>query len=268
MGEMMTYPPGTFCWVDLATNAPESAKAFYSAIFGWTARDVPTDYEIPYTHLFSGGKLACALYEMAPEQGAFPYWAAYVAVNDAQASAERAEQLGGRVVMPVVDVMETGRLCFVQDPTKAVIGLWEPRKHPGAEIDNTVGARGWCELQTRDTAAAAAFYQGLFGWTARPSGQLADANYFIFELAGQEVGGMLELDKRWGPMPPNWSTYFGVVDCDWVVAETKRLGGSLVMEPMEVDGVGRFAFLGDPQGAIFAVIQSGAAPSAVISRSI
>ncbi len=255
MGEMTNYPPGTFCWVDLATNATESAKTFYGAILGWTAQDVPTDYEIPYTHLLSNGRLACALYEMAPEQGAFPYWAAYARVTDAQASAERAVQLGGRIVMPVVDVMDNGRMCFIQDPTKAVIGLWEPRKHVGAEIDNTVGARSWCELQTRDPATAATFYQGLFGWTARPSGHLPETNYCIFELDGQEVGGMLEIDKRWGPMPPNWSVYFGVEDCDRVVAETKRLGGSLVMEPMQIEGVGRFAFLGDPQGAIFAVIQ-------------
>jgi hypothetical protein len=255
MGEMTSYPPGTFCWVDLATNAPASAKTFYGAILGWTAEDVPTGYEIPYTHLFRNGRLASALYEMAPEQGAFPYWAAYVRVTDAQASADLAEQLGGRVVMPVVDVMDTGRMCFVQDPTRAVIGLWEPRSHPGAGIDNTVGARSWCELQTRDSATAATFYQGLFGWTARPSEHLTNARYFIFELAGRAVGGMLELDQRWGPMPPNWSVYFGVEDCDRVVAETKKRGGSLVMAPTQVDGVGRFAFLGDPQGAIFAVIQ-------------
>jgi predicted enzyme related to lactoylglutathione lyase len=56
-------------------------------------------------------------------------------------------------------------------------------------------------------------------------------------------------------MPPNWSIYFGVEDCDQTLATTKRLGGSIVMDPIEIDNVGRFAFLGDPQGAIFAVIQ-------------
>ena len=257
MAEMTSYPPGTFCWVDLATNAPEAAKTFYGEIFDWTSDDLATDYEVPYSILKRDGKRAAALYEMAPEQGAFPYWASYVRVTDVQASAEQAVELGGRLVMPAVDVMQLGRMAFIQDPTGAVLGLWEPNSLFGAELDNTYGARSWSELQTRNTKAASRFYQDLFGWTARTSKSLMDGRYTLFELDGKEVGGMIELDAEWGSMPPNWSIYFGVEDCDGAVATTKRLGGSIVMDPKEVENVGRFAFLGDPQGAIFAVIQFG-----------
>jgi uncharacterized protein len=255
MAEMTSYPPGTFCWVDLATNAPKAAKSFYAEVFGWTTEDIPTDYEVPYSILKRDGKRAAALYEMAPEQGAFPYWASYVRVLDAAETTERALELGGRLVMPAVEVMQLGRMAFVQDPTGAVLGLWEPGTLFGAELDNTYGARSWSELQTRDTAKAAGFYKELFGWSARTSKSLMDGRYTLFELEGKEIGGMLELDAEWGSMPPNWSIYFGVEDCDQAVATTKRLGGSIVMDPMEIDNVGRFAFLGDPQGAIFAVIQ-------------
>lgn len=255
MAEMTHYAPGTFCWVDLATHAPEAAKAFYAELFGWTSEDIAADYEVPYSMLMRDGKRAAALYEMAPEQGVFPYWASYVRVLDVQASAEQAVELGGRLVMPPVDVMQLGRMAFIQDPTGAVLGLWEPGSLFGAELDNTYGARSWCELQTRDTAKAARFYEGLFGWTARTSKSLMDGRYTLFELDGKEIGGMIELDAEWGSVPPNWSIYFGLEDCDGAVAATKRLGGSVVMDPMEVEAVGRFAFLGDPQGAIFAVIQ-------------
>lgn len=255
MPEMTSYAPGTFCWVDLATNAPEGAKSFYGEIFGWTSEDIETDYEVPYSLLKRDGKRAAALYEMAPEQGAFPYWASYVRVSDVEKSAERAVDLGGRLVMPPVEVMQLGRMAFIQDPTGAVLGLWEPGTLFGAEIDNTYGARSWSELQTRDTVTAARFYKDLFGWSARTSKTLMDGRYTLFELDGKEIGGMIELDAEWGSMPPNWSIYFGVEDCDETVATTKRLGGSLVMDPLEVENVGRFAFLGDPQGAIFAVIQ-------------
>ncbi len=257
MAEMTSYAPGTFCWVDLATNAPEAAKAFYAEVFGWTAEDVATDYEVPYSFLRRDGKRVAALYEMAPEQGAFPYWASYVRVTDVEASAQRAADLGGRLVMPAVEVMALGHMAFIQDPTGAVLGLWEPGTLFGAELDNTYGARSWCELQTRDTLEAARFYAGLFGWTPRTSKSLMDGRYTLFELDGKEIGGMIELGAEWGSMPANWSIYFGVEDCDQAVATTRRLGGSLVMDPMEVEKVGRFAFLGDPQGAIFAVIQFG-----------
>lgn len=251
MSESIPYPPGAFCWVELATRAPEAAKRFYGAILGWTEQDVPTDYGIPYTHLLSDGQLVAALYEMAPEQGAFPYWAAFVRVTDVQASAARAARLGGRIVMPVVESMGRGRMCFIQDPTRAVIGLWEPRRQLGAALDNAVGARRWCELQTRNVAVAAHFYRELFGWIARP----VDAGYLQFELAGQAVGGMLQLDLEWGSMPSNWSVCFGVADCAQIVAETQRHGGSLVMVPTSIAEVGRRAVLGDPQGAIFAALQ-------------
>lgn len=255
MAEMTSYTPGTFCWVDLATTSPDAAKPFYGEIFGWTAEDLTTGYEVPYSILRRRGQRVAALYAMAPEQGSFPYWAAYVCVEDAAASAERASALGGRVVMPAVEVMDLGRMAFVQDPTGGVVGLWEPRTLFGAELDNTYGARSWCELQTRDTATAARFYGDLFGWTARTSASLMDGRYTLFVLDGKEVGGMIELDADWGSMPPNWSVYFGVEDCDGVVAEVKRRGGSVVMDAIDVPAVGRFAFLGDPQGAIFAVIQ-------------
>jgi len=255
MGEMTSYMPGTFCWVDLATNAPEEAKRFYGQIFGWTAEDIATDYEVPYTILRRQGKQVAGLYQMAPEQGAFPYWASYVRVANADSSADRALELGGRLVMPAVDVMQLGRMVFVQDPTGAVVGLWEPRAHFGAELDNTYGARSWGELQTRDTVKAADVYKGLFGWTSRTSKSLMEGRYSLFELDGKEVGGMIELGPEWGSMPANWSIYFGVEDCDGVLAAVKRLGGTIVMDAREIDTVGRFAFLGDPQGAIFAVIQ-------------
>ncbi len=255
MAEMTSYAPGTFCWVDLATMAPESAKAFYSEVFGWTAEDVPTDMGPPYTMLSYQGKQACALYRMSPEQGTHPYWASYIRVKDVDAVAQKAVSLGAAVIMPPMDVMEHGRMGFIQDPSGAVVGLWQPRAHFGAAIDNQVGARSWNELLTRDTPRAADFYGELFGWTTRTRPDLMEGRYVLFELDGKPIGGMLEIQESWGPMPPNWSVYFGVADCDEALAAALRLGGSVVMEPMEIEDVGRFAYVTDPQGATFAVIQ-------------
>ncbi|MFZ0791359.1 MAG: VOC family protein [Chromatiaceae bacterium] len=255
MAEMTSYAPGTFCWVDLATTDPEAAKAFYGEVFGWTAEDVPTDMGPPYTMLSYQGRQACALYRMSPEQGNHPYWASYIRVADLDAAAQKAVSLGATLIMAPMDVMEHGRMAFIQDPSGAVVGLWQPRLHFGAQIDNQVGARSWNELLTRDTPRAASFYGELFGWATRTSPDLMDGRYVIFELDGKPVAGMLEIQESQGPMPPNWSVYFAVANCDAALAAARRLGGNLVMEPMEIEGVGRFAYLTDPQGATFAVIQ-------------
>ncbi len=255
MAEMTSYTPGTFCWVDLATTDPEAAKAFYGAVMGWTPEDVPTDMGPPYTMLSYQGKEACALYPLSPEQGGHPYWSSYIRVEDVDAAAGKAVSLGGTMIMAPMDVMEHGRMCFIQDPAGATVGLWQPRAHFGAAIDNQVGARSWNELLTRDTARAAAFYGDLFGWTTRTSHDLMEGRYLILELGGRPIGGMLEIQESWGPVPAHWVVYFGVEDRDATLASARRLGGTLVVEPMEIEGVGRFAYVTDPQGATFAVIQ-------------
>lgn len=255
MAEMTSYPPGTFCWVDLATPDPEASKAFYGDVFGWTARDLPTDPGPPYTMLSFDGRQTCGLYRLPPGRGENAYWSSHVSVSDVDAAAKRAVDLGATLVRPPTDVMEEGRICYIQDPTGALVGLWQARANAGAEIDNQVGARSWNELLTTDTEAAAAFYGALFGWTHRVSPEVMDGRYVIFELDGTPVGGMLEIRSDWGPIPPNWTVYFGVADCDGTLETAGRLGGSVLMGPMEVENVGRFAHLRDPQGATFAVIQ-------------
>jgi len=255
MAEMTSYPPGTFCWVDLATPDPEAAKAFYGPLFGWTVEDVPTDLGPPYTMLSFEGRQACGLYPLPQGQGPNPHWSSHISVPDVDDAAQRAVGLGATLVMPPMDVMQEGRLCLVQDPTGAVVGLWQPRAHAGAQIDNQVGARSWNELLTKDTDAAAAFYGALFGWTNRTSPDLMEGRYVLFELNDKPIGGMLQIQPEWGPMPPNWTVYFGVADCDATLETVIRLGGSLVAGPLEIEKVGRFAYLRDPQGAHFAVIQ-------------
>lgn len=254
MTDTPRHAPGTFCWVDLGTTDPGAAKGFYTAVFGWTAEDLPTSGGPPYTLFAYEAKGVCGAYPLCAGQGEHPYWLSYVCISDLDATVARAQSLGAQVTMPPKDIMEEGRLAVIQDPTGAHLGLWQPRRHQGAALCNAPGAPSWNELQTHDLEAAAAFYQGLFGWTLKPYEGFPDCVYKIFVLNGREVGGMLAIGEDWGPVPPNWSIYFGVQDCDAAVAKSEWLGGSLLAPAMELAGVGRFAHLQDPQGAVFAVI--------------
>lgn len=252
---------GTFCWADLATQAPAAAKTFYAELLGWTFEDLETGQEVPYSLCQRDGKRVAGLYEMAPEQGAFPYWASYVRVADLAATTERAVALGGRILMPRAEMLRLGAMAFIQDPTRAVLGLWQPGTLAGVEALGTLGAPAWIELQTRDLTKAAVFYAGLFGWETRDDERASDTRRALFVRDGQTIGGMMLLDASWGSMPASWSTCFGVTDCDAAVATTERRGGSVVMDPVMVDAVGRIAVLGDPQGAIFAVVEPAIPPA-------
>ena len=79
--------------------------------------------------------------------------------------------------------------------------------------------------------------------------------YVIFKNGNAQIGGMMQLAKEWGLVPPYWLVYFAVDDCDRAVEKAKGLGANAMMPPMDIENVGRFAILTDPQRAAFAVIK-------------
>ena len=79
--------------------------------------------------------------------------------------------------------------------------------------------------------------------------------YTEFLNNGSPAGGMLRIKEEWGDMPPHWAVYYAVADFEATMETAGRLGAQPIMEPMVVEGAGRFVFLQDAQGAYFAVIQ-------------
>lgn len=257
MAEMTAYDPGTLCWADLATTDTQAATAFYTEVFGWTAMEIPTGDAGTYSILSKNGKTVAALYRM-PEaqqhQKVPPYWASYISVANVDESAERAWSLGGTVLQAPFDVMDVGRMVVIRDPTGAVLSLWEPKSHRGAELMNEPGALCWTELQTTDLEAAGRFYSGLFGWNLRDFEGEMPMRYVLFLCRERAVGGMLQIQPEWGEVPPNWMVYFAVADLETTLERAQALDGKLVLPPMKVPGEGRIAVLQDPQGGYFAVL--------------
>ena len=258
MTEFKEYLPGTFCWVDLATTDAEAAKKFYTELFGWNATDVPTGASGTYTMLEKVGKNVCALYQMdeaMQQQGTSPHWLSYVSVQNVDESTEKSKALGGLVLQAPCDVMEAGRMSLIQDPTGAIVALWQPKQHAGAELANEPSTLCWNELQTQQPENAARFYAELFGWNTKTSTNALGGEYIEFLQGEQSGAGMIEIQEDWGDVPPNWTVYFAVEDCEATLEKAKTLGGCVDMAPMEIEDVGRFAIVQDPQGAYFTIIQ-------------
>jgi len=98
------------------------------------------------------------------------------------------------------------------------------------------------------------FYTQLFGWDAKTD--KGDTPYTEWLLPGMPpFGGMMQIDERWGNVPSNWMGYVMVDDCDASFAKAVELGASQCVPPSDIENVGRFAVLSDPQGAMFAVIK-------------
>ena len=115
--------PGTFCWDELHTKDLEAAKKFYTGVFGWSGKGSAGD-AMEYWHWTSGGKDIGGMMSHMGPAGAPPHWLAYTAVSDVDAMTKKAETLGGKVMMPAMDIPKVGKFSVVADPTGGVFSLF------------------------------------------------------------------------------------------------------------------------------------------------
>jgi len=248
------HAPGDFCWIELATSDQNAGKQFYGSLFGWVANDMPMGPDSFYTIFQLDGRDSSAAYTLMPDEAAQnvpPHWNLYIAVESAGDAANKAVGLGARLLAPAFDVFDAGRMAVLQDPTGAVFTLWQGKKNPGIGIKDEPGAFCWADLSTPDRARAKEFYSALFGWTITP-GEGKDENGYLHIMNGERmIGGIAPTQ----PGPPHWLIYIYVDDVDASSAKAKELGAQFHLPPMSLEGVGRMAVLGDPQGAVFAMFK-------------
>lgn len=249
--EVGRYEHGVPCWVDLGTSDIPKGAEFYSRLFGW---------EVEFGGEEVGG------YSMASLRGRFvaglgpqmnpgpPTWTTYVSVDSAEEAVARAKSSGGNVLMGPMDVMDAGRMAIFSDPAGAVISVWQPMKHIGAQIVNEPGTLSWNELITTDVAGSKEFYQAVFGWGSQTHDDGGPMPYTEFKLGDRSVAGMMPKPPMMpAEVPSHWGVYFAVDGTEAAMDKVKELGGRVIMGPMDV-APGRLAVVSDPQGAAFNII--------------
>lgn len=253
MATVTRYPNGTFCWTELAAVDATAASLFYTQLFEWEATPLPTGPSATYHMLYKGGQSVAALHHAGPGEE-HERWRSFVAVDDVDEAVRAAAAAGATIVAEPFDVVDAGRMAEIRDPSGAALALWQGRAHIGAGRFGEPGAPCWFELATRDTEAAAAFVQAVFGWDSEiaPMGR---STYTTFTRKGQPVGGMLQMTEEWGEVRPHWMVYFQVESIAAAMRRAKELGGTVLYGPLEAKGVGKFAILRDPQGVTFSAIE-------------
>lgn len=118
------------------------------------------------------------------------------------------------------------------------------------------GKHVWFELVTSDLKAAEAFYASVADWVPRDSG-IPGMQYTMTGPADHAVAGMMALtdEMKAAGACPGWTGYVAVDDVDVSAALTGRLGGQVMVPPQDIPGVGRFAIVSDPQGAVLALFK-------------
>jgi predicted enzyme related to lactoylglutathione lyase len=247
MGQRESYEPGTFSWTDLATTDVDAAKAFYSDLFGWSTEDSPLPGGGSYTMASVDGRSVAGL-SVVQMEGQPPAWSAYVTVENADAAAAKASELGATIVAEPFDVLTAGRMAVIADPTGAVFCVWQPVDNIGAELVNGHGLLSLTQLNTNDIDRATEFYSQLFGWRVEQTGD-TEVPYWGIYIGDALNAGMMELPPG-QPMPPHWLVYFGHDDLDAAAEQIGAAGGTVLVPRTPVPG-GEFLVGQDAQGAVF-----------------
>jgi predicted enzyme related to lactoylglutathione lyase len=243
------------CWFDLTTNDAAGAKRFYSELLGWSYEDFPSQDGGTYSMARIRGRDVAAIMSKPQSDQTPTHWNSYVLVKSADETVKQASSLGGKVLMEPFDVMDAGRMAVLQDPSGAVFCIWQAGKHDGTRVAQEPGSFTWAELSTRDVTACRDFYTKLFNWSVHQY-EGGPMQYWMFNANDKDRGGMMKMSAEVpAQVPPSWTIYFNVADCDGSVNRAQKMGGKLVVPAMDVPGTGRFALVSDPQGSVFGVLQ-------------
>jgi uncharacterized protein len=271
MPERDGYIPGVPCWIDTNQPDPEAAAEFYRGLFGWEIEDVmPPGSDARYFMARIRGGDVAGIGSTAEGAPPTATWNTYIWVDDADATAAKVRDAGGKTLSEPFDVMDAGRMAVCADPEGAVFSVWQARNQKGAQVVNEAGALNFNGLGTRDVEGAKAFYGAVFGWRTMTVGggnEMWTLPGYGDHLEERTPGLREQVASMGGPagfedvvaslnpipddqpdVPPHWSVTFATDDADATAAKAAELGGIVVVPPFDAPWV-RMTLIADPAGA-------------------
>jgi uncharacterized protein len=127
--EAIQIPRSGFVWHELMSTDPEQSEHFYQQVAGVSVTPLG-DQADAYQMLVVGGQPVGGMAGPRPDQEGWPsggpeaHWIAYFGTEDVDAAARRAQELGGEVLLPPLDVPGMGRAAVLRDPQGAAFGVF------------------------------------------------------------------------------------------------------------------------------------------------
>lgn len=256
----MTQQP-RFVWHDLNTTDSAAAQRFYGELFKWTFKS-----DGKYAHIQAGDEMIGGVRTLEAGEPTPPSWLGYIGVDDVAATVAKMTEAGGKVYVPTTAMPGVGTFAVVADPSGAVMAPWKSAR-PGEDVEPAgrpaMYTFCWDELASTNLDAATKFYTSTLGWTATAVDMGGGMIYTLFKRPGVKDPVMPNESRNAGGAMPSpagvpysyWLAYVAVPSADDTVESVKRLGGQVVVPPMDIPNVGRFAVFQDPQRATIAVLQ-------------
>jgi uncharacterized protein len=251
----MTSLVGAPIGFELGSYDPDAELSFYTELFGWTVDD-PVPGMGDYRTVSLNGELVAGVNPAPAKDG----WAILLGADDAVETSAKVELAGGTIEGLPAPFGPFGTRADFVDPTGARVSALQPGDRAFCEVVRVPGAVTWCELHTKDFAAAVPFYLDALGWDAVDP--LSDTDEFRMVTfpagAGDDaIAGIFEATDDQLDPESLWHLYFEVDDVDASAAKVDELGGMVILDP-EDSPYGRLAFVVDGAGIPFWIMKPAA----------
>ena len=119
---------GAFYWNELMSRNVERDKKFYADTLGWSFDAMPMPDGGTYWVAKAGEQTAGGIFDIStPQFGSVPEsWMSYIAVDDVDARAKKAQKHGATLMKPIFDIPGVGRIAVLTEPGGAGIGWITP----------------------------------------------------------------------------------------------------------------------------------------------
>lgn len=243
----MNVLPGKLVWVEHASPDPAAASQFYGALFGWEVSSMDVGSE-SYQVIMNAGQ-GIGGYRRAQE-GEHCNWGIYLSVADVDRTFADALVAGAQPCMVPRDFSPVGRGATMLDPVGAMFSIWRGNNDDAPDAPVPPGHWCWHELHASDDQKALQFYETLFGLShdSMPAGE---DTYYVLKSGEHARGGLMRNPA--GAGPSLWLPYVLVADVDTSAKKGESLKADVATPPADIPGIGRYAVLRDPQGALFAL---------------
>ena len=238
----MGYPVVHF---EVMSGQPLEAQKFYAELFGWKIDNQAEMGNYGMVDTQSGEGINGGV---GGSQDGSTYVTFYVAVPNLEESLKTIESLGGRKLMDPMEIPNVVTFAVFADPDGNMLGLVLDGEGPGVTKGDGVTV-GWFEVLGNDGGKLRDFYSKAFGWQFEVSEQM---DYGTTDTgSGRGISG--GVGKSQGE--PTVTVYAGVDDLAKYLERAESLGGTTVLEPMDVGEGTSIAAFRDPQNNLFGLFK-------------
>jgi predicted enzyme related to lactoylglutathione lyase len=118
--------PGDWVWIELFSHDARKASEFYHSVAGYDiVENTTSSHPNDYVFVSEGYARAAARTLPVDRAQVQPTWLLFVCVKDLSERLAKAEELGGKILLPPNPKLLDGRVAVIADPTGAAVGLMD-----------------------------------------------------------------------------------------------------------------------------------------------